>query len=175
MAGPLIVNLSLTPPPPSTPPSRSSPSSSSCLSSTHSLATHCDSLPSDYNGHGCWSSNSATRLSRIRVTMGPCRWKYCTCPQGTCVTTSSSQAGNCECGHSMADHEDYGKFPLLLICTASNFCRPSATQEPTAMPALPAPVRVPPGRIFEEPGAYLYVEICSRIKPNAYRCCHARR
>ncbi|EED21016.1 conserved hypothetical protein [Talaromyces stipitatus ATCC 10500] len=116
MADPLISNPSFPPPSSTISPSLRSPSSASFSSSSSSsrpFTSHSDYLPSDCEKHSCWNFSSAQRPLRIRVTMGPCSWKYCSCRQGTCVTVFPNEVQNCGCGHAMADHEDYGLvFPI---------------------------------------------------------------
>ncbi|PYH96186.1 hypothetical protein BO71DRAFT_184152 [Aspergillus ellipticus CBS 707.79] len=143
MAGSLVVQLLLPPPPSCNPPSlQPSPPSPSPTrpSSAHSSASHNGSLSSGCNGHCCLSSDADTILRRIRVIMGPCRWKYCGCPQGNCVTDTPGQVEHCdECAHPMAYHEEY------------------TTREPTAILAPPVPMKFPPAQIFNIPDINLPV------------------
>ncbi|KAL5365252.1 hypothetical protein BJX96DRAFT_8757 [Aspergillus floccosus] len=99
MAGP-SGDLHLPPPPPYVFPARSSPSISPSSPSRH-LSTYGAISRSDSTPYYCY------RPQRIRVVNGPCCWNFCVCPQGSCVTTSPGHADFCDCGHAMADHDEY--------------------------------------------------------------------
>ncbi|RAL10076.1 uncharacterized protein BO97DRAFT_147755 [Aspergillus homomorphus CBS 101889] len=78
----------------------------------------------------------------MRVIMGPCRWKHCSCPQGDCITDSSGQAETCnECAHPLAYHEEY------------------TVSEPTLIPVLK---KDPPAQVTKIPSEYLYDAIYSK-------------